>query len=197
MKIERINENQIRCTLSNFDLSVRNMNLGELAYGTEKARNLFREMIQRAANEVGFEAEDIPLMVEAIPMANESVMLIITKMEDPEELDTRFSKFSPEEDENDNGWGNLTAEVLEGADGLINILTQSGILKPEGEKAPAAPAATANGPQGKKSRRIRLSLQGSTSFLPSISSVKPHGRPVLFLKETVFSTRIRKMGSST
>ena len=86
MKIERINENQIRCTLSNFDLSVRNMNLGELAYGSEKARNLFREMIQRAANEVGFEAEDIPLMVEAIPMANESVMLIITKMEDPEEL---------------------------------------------------------------------------------------------------------------
>ena len=72
MKIERINENQIRCTLSNFDLSVRNMNLGELAYGSEKARNLFREMIQRAANEVGFEAEDIPLMVEAIPMANES-----------------------------------------------------------------------------------------------------------------------------
>ena len=49
MKIERINENQIRCTLSNFDLSVRNMNLGELAYGSEKARNLFREMIQRAA----------------------------------------------------------------------------------------------------------------------------------------------------
>ena len=122
MKIERINENQIRCTLSNFDLSVRNMNLGELAYGSEKARNLFREMIQRAANEVGFEAEDIPLMVEAIPMANESVMLIITKMEDPEELDTRFS---------------------------INILTQSGILKSEGEKAPETPAASANGPQKK------------------------------------------------
>ena len=113
MKIERINENQIRCTLSNFDLSVRNMNLGELAYGSEKARSLFREMVQRAANEVGFEAEDIPLMVEAIPLANESVMLIITKMEDPEELDTRFSKFSPADDEDENGWGNLTAEVLE------------------------------------------------------------------------------------
>lgn len=83
MKIERINENQIRCTLSNFDLSVRNVNLNELAYGSEKARNLFREMIQRASREVGFEAEDIPLMVEAIPMANDSVMLIITKIEDP------------------------------------------------------------------------------------------------------------------
>lgn len=62
MKIERINENQIRCTLTSFDLSVRNLNLGELAYGSEKARKLFREMIQKASNEVGFEAEDIPLM---------------------------------------------------------------------------------------------------------------------------------------
>lgn len=95
MKIERINENQIRCTLSSFDLSVRNLNLGELAYGSEKARNLFREMIQKASNEVGFDAEDIPLMVEAIPLSNESVMLVITKIEDPEELDTRFSKFAP------------------------------------------------------------------------------------------------------
>lgn len=95
MKIERISENQIRCTLSNYDLNARNLNLSELAYGSEKARNLFREMIQKASNEVGFEAEDIPLMVEAIPLANESVMLIITKIEDPEELDTRFSKFSP------------------------------------------------------------------------------------------------------
>ncbi len=82
MKIERIHENQIRCTLTSFDLSVRNLNLGELAYGSEKARSLFREMIQKASNEVGFEAEDIPLMVEAIPLSNESVMLVITKIED-------------------------------------------------------------------------------------------------------------------
>ena len=49
MKIERINDNQIRCTLTSSDLSVRNLNLGELAYGSEKARNLFREMIQKAS----------------------------------------------------------------------------------------------------------------------------------------------------
>ena len=95
MKIERINENQIRCTLTSSDLSARNLNLGELAYGTEKAKKLFHEMIQKASNEVGFEADDIPLMVEAIPLSSESIMLIITKIEDPEELDTRFSRFSP------------------------------------------------------------------------------------------------------
>ena len=92
MKIERINENQIRCTLTSSDLSARNLNLGELAYGTEKAKKLFHEMIQKASNEVGFEADDIPLMVEAIPLSSESIMLIITKIEDPEELDTRFYK---------------------------------------------------------------------------------------------------------
>lgn len=68
--------------------SARNINIVELAYGTEKAKKLFREMIQRASNEVGFEAEDIPLMVEAIPLSSESIMLVITKIEDPEELDT-------------------------------------------------------------------------------------------------------------
>ena len=53
MKIERISENQIRCTLTSFDLSVRNLNLKELTYGSEKSRALFREMLQRASNEVG------------------------------------------------------------------------------------------------------------------------------------------------
>ena len=139
MKIERINENQIRCTLSSFDLSVRNLNLGELAYGSEKARNLFREMIQKASNEVGFDAEDIPLMVEAIPLSNESVMLVITKIEDPEELDTRFSKFSPTSEEDSDGfYGGFTTELLEGADGLIELLKQNMIGLPQMDSAPAA-----------------------------------------------------------
>lgn len=121
MKIERISENQIRCTLTSFDLSVRNLNLGELAYGSEKARKLFREMIQKASNEVGFEAEDTPLMVEAIPLSNESVMLLITKIEDPEELDTRFAKFSSGA-EDDSMISDLTSEILEGADSLLDYL---------------------------------------------------------------------------
>lgn len=130
MKIERINENQIRCTLSSFDLSVRNLNLGELAYGSEKARKLFREMIQKASNEVGFEAEDIPLMVEAIPLSNESVMLVITKVEDPEELDTRFSKFSPAAEDRDSFLDNLASELLEGADSIFDLLQGLGSSQP-------------------------------------------------------------------
>ena len=119
MKIERINENQIRCTLTSFDLSVRNLNLVELAYGTEKARKLFREMIQKASNEVGFEAEDIPLMVEAIPLSPESIMLVITKIEDTEELDTRFSKFTPASEEGGQSLlSQLAGQLLEGVSAL-------------------------------------------------------------------------------
>lgn len=95
MKIERVNEHQIRCTLTKADLAERELKLSELAYGTEKAKSLFRDMMQQASYQFGFEAEDIPLMIEAIPLSGETIVLIITKVEDPEELDTRFSRFAP------------------------------------------------------------------------------------------------------
>ena len=37
MKIEKINDNQIRCTLTRDDLAQRQLKLSELAYGSEKA----------------------------------------------------------------------------------------------------------------------------------------------------------------
>ncbi len=99
MKLEKLNDNQIRCTLNKADLVERELKISELAYGTEKAKNLFREMMQQASFEFGFEAEDIPLMIEAIPVSADCIILIITKVEDPEELDTRFSKFAPAKDD--------------------------------------------------------------------------------------------------
>lgn len=94
MKLERLSENQIRCTLNKADLADRELMLNELAYGTDKAKELFREMMEQASEELGFEVNDIPLMIEAIPVSPECLILIITKVEDPEELDTRFSRFS-------------------------------------------------------------------------------------------------------
>jgi adapter protein MecA 1/2 len=94
MKIEKISDNQIRCTLNKSDLIDRELRISELAYGTEKAKALFRDMIQQAFYEFGFEVDDIPLMIEAIPVSTECLILVITKVEDPDELDTRFSKFS-------------------------------------------------------------------------------------------------------
>ena len=122
MKIEKLNENQIRCTLTHADLAARHLKLSELAYGTEKAKALFRDMMQQASFDFGFEAENIPLMIEAIPSSADSIVLIITKVEDPEELDTRFSKFTPSGDAEPINMEAL--EKLQGAEEFLNLLNK-------------------------------------------------------------------------
>ena len=122
MKIEKINENQIRCTLTRADLAARHLKLSELAYGTEKAKSLFRDMMQQASFDFGFEAEDLPLMIEAIPSSSDSIILIITKVEDPEELDTRFSKFTPLGETDTLNTESL--EKLQGADDFFDLLNK-------------------------------------------------------------------------
>lgn len=147
MKIEKLSDNQIRCTLNKSDLASRQLKISELAYGSEKAKDLFRDMMQQASYELGFEAEDIPLMIEAIPVSTDCIVLVITKVEDPEELDTRFSKFAPalsndedddeyEDDDYDFDYDNDSeiesidasaakhAGVNNGADEVINLFSK-------------------------------------------------------------------------
>lgn len=122
MKIEKINDNQIKCTLNKSDLASRQIKLSELAYGTEKAKNLFRDMMQQASYQFGFEAEDIPLMIEAIPVSADCIVLVITKVEDPDELDTRFSKFTYSSDPEDILSGESSdSNDLFGADEILDI----------------------------------------------------------------------------
>ena len=102
MKIEKVNDHQIRCTLTRDDLAKRDLKITELAYGTDKAKELFQDMMQQANIAFGFDAEDTPLMIEAIPINSECIVLVITKVDDPEELDTRFSNFAPSVHEEDS-----------------------------------------------------------------------------------------------
>lgn len=142
MRIEKVNDNQIRCTLTHQDLASRHLKLSELAYGTEKARMLFHDMMQQANYELGFEADDIPLMIEAIPLSPETIILIITKVEYPEELDTRFSKFSDMPDGYDDYSDNEADDVFsEGADDIIDLFQK--ILE---QKKAAASLAAAKDP---------------------------------------------------
>lgn len=146
MKIEKVNENQIRCTLTREDLADRELKISELAYGTEKAKDLFRDMMQQAAFECGFEAEDIPLMIEAIPLNSECIVLVITKVEDPEELDTRFAKFAPsvhEEDAED-----INDSEPDNADEVLDLFKRLH----ESRKAAAAESATSEKPVAKDSK---------------------------------------------
>ncbi len=159
MKIEKINDHQIRCTLTSEDLATRNIKLSELAYGSEKAKSLFHDMMQQAAMDFGFEAEDIPLMIEAVPLSSEKIVLIITKVESPDELDTRFSNFTQfetdEEDEDgllsdmDSDGNDFSPEIDETASQFLQLLQhlrqEQNKEKTETSKAkPAAPATPTN-----------------------------------------------------
>lgn len=141
MKIEKLNDNQIRCTLTSADLSARNLNLSELAYGSDKARLLFNEMIETAYHETGFEAEDIPIMVEAIPLPGESIMLLISKVDDPEELDTRFSHFSPSSEEAAEAPViSFPTETLEGSEDILNLFNKMFKMDQSKDAAPSGSA---------------------------------------------------------
>ncbi|NLP46092.1 MAG: adaptor protein MecA [Epulopiscium sp.] len=93
MKIERISDNQIKIFLNKKDLLDREIKISELAYGSEKAQNLFRDMMEKAFVEHGFETDNAPLMIEAVPLSTESIMIIVTKVDSPEELDEKLGHY--------------------------------------------------------------------------------------------------------
>lgn len=117
MKIEKLNDNQIRCTLTREDLESRKIRLSELAYGSDKAKALFQDMMKQARAHFGFDSGSSPLMIEAIPVSQDSIVLIITKVDEPEELDYRFAKFSPSgKDSQEDGGKHFT-----GADDVLDL----------------------------------------------------------------------------
>lgn len=140
MKIEKINDRQIRCTLTKEDLADREIKISELAYGSEKAKTLFQDMMQMAAQDFGFEAENMPLVIEAIPISLDTLILIITKVDDPEELDTRFARFSPEDAEHDSSasFADLK-ERIEGADDILGLIRKISEAKKQAAEKSAKP----------------------------------------------------------
>ncbi len=123
MKIVQINENQIQCTLSAQDLAERNLRLNELSYGSVKARHLFQDVVRQACDRLGFDAQDAPLSIDAVPLRDGSIVLDITKVDYPEELDPRFSNFTAS--------GNPLADLAstlpaEGADSILDLFGKMG-----------------------------------------------------------------------
>ncbi|MCH5345179.1 MAG: adaptor protein MecA [Acetatifactor sp.] len=179
MKIEKVNENQIRCTLTREDLASRELKISELAYGTEKAKNLFRDMMQQANFEFGFEAEDIPLMIEAIPLNSECIVLIITKVEDPEELDTRFSRFAPsvtEDNEDDEDYD------VDSPDEMLDLFRRLKEPRKQAEAAAVPPVA----PDPEDKNRTLMFVMDSLQQVMSAAAVtgsRSHGISTLYKDE--------------
>ena len=129
MKIEKINDRQLRCVLTKEDLENRKIRLSELVCGGEKARSLLRDMIVRASRELGFSFNNNPLMIEAVPTGKDQLVLIITRVDDPGELDSRFKHLSGVTDSGKNDLAkqdsaDMPTMPLTGADDVLNLLKE-------------------------------------------------------------------------
>ena len=180
MKIEKVNENQIRCTLTKEDLISRELKISELAYGTEKAKTLFRDMMRQANFEFGFEAEDIPLMIEAIPLNAECIVLIITKVEDPEELDTRFSRFAPSVTENDD-YDEEYEELSEtSSDDVMDLFRKLQTDSQETDRPQDKDGDSKNAEDSTRTRIFQLTSLQTAMDVSAVISAHYHGLSTLY-----------------
>ena len=108
-------------------------------------------------------------MVEAVPVAPDSIVLIITRVEDPQELDTRFAKFAPSGDDTDGP----EPVQYSGADDIIDLFHKLCDVKnkaqeiakkaaqKENEKEPACQLSARSAPVRLQTGGIQQGLQHS------------------------------------
>lgn len=113
MRIEKLSENSIRVIMDKQELYQRNLSVDNIQYGSESANRLFEEMLAIANERLGFIISGAAV-IEAVPMRDGAIELNITRVESPDELDVRFSKFSPYKSGFDHFFPNLM-QMLEGA----------------------------------------------------------------------------------
>lgn len=88
MKIEKINENKIKVTISFNDLEERNIDLNSLNYNSPETQELFWDMMEQAELQLGFTASDSQLCIEAVADADEGFVILITKMDEENEFES-------------------------------------------------------------------------------------------------------------
>ena len=82
MKIEKINDNKIKVTLSTSELEERNLDFQSLRYNTPEAQTLFWDMMKQAENEHGFKTTNCQLFIEAASINNGQFIVTVTRLQD-------------------------------------------------------------------------------------------------------------------
>ena len=88
MRIERINENKLRVFLSFDDLEDRDIDLETFNYNTPETQELFWDLMEQAEVELGFDAMESQLCVEAVTDVDHGFVITITRMDDEGEFES-------------------------------------------------------------------------------------------------------------
>ncbi|MCH1624775.1 genetic competence negative regulator [Fredinandcohnia quinoae] len=89
MRLERLNYNKIKIFLTFDDLFERGLSREDLMSDSLKVHQLFRDMIEEASSELGFEA-DGPIAVEVYSLQAQGMVIIVTKGSTEQEEDEEF-----------------------------------------------------------------------------------------------------------
>ncbi|MBD1378640.1 genetic competence negative regulator [Metabacillus arenae] len=90
MRLERLNYNKIKIFLTLDDLTDRGLTKEDLWKDSLKVHQLFREMMNEASEELGFEAHG-PIAVEVYSLQAQGMVVIVTNNEENYEVDEDFS----------------------------------------------------------------------------------------------------------
>ncbi len=126
MRFELVEENKIKIEVNKADLLERDIKIVELAYGSDKARDFFQEIMEMAYEELGFDVNNIPILVEAVPISLEEICIYVTKVTDPDELEKKIAKMPKDKivDKQNINLDTLRKKLEEAKDNIFGELTR-------------------------------------------------------------------------
>ncbi|WP_273129075.1 genetic competence negative regulator [Metabacillus sp. HB246100] len=90
MRLERLNYDKIKIFLTTDDLKDRGLTREDLWKDSLKVQQLFRDMMDEASNELGFEAHG-PIAVEVYSLHAQGMVVIVSHSEDTFDTDDEYS----------------------------------------------------------------------------------------------------------
>ena len=81
MKVEKINNNKVKITLTFDELEKREIDINDIEKNSEIAKNLFMDLIEESNIDEEFEFEDSQLLIEACSDNNNLFVVTITKVD--------------------------------------------------------------------------------------------------------------------
>jgi adapter protein MecA 1/2 len=88
MRIERVGENKIRIFVSYDDLEERDIDFESFNYNSPETQELFWDLMEQAEIELGFEAQESQLCIEAVTDVEHGFVITITRVEEEAEFES-------------------------------------------------------------------------------------------------------------
>lgn len=88
MKIERVGENKIRIFVSYDDLEERDIDLDAFNYNSPETQELFWDLMEQAEIELGFDAQESQLCIEAVSDTDHGFVITITRIEEDSDFES-------------------------------------------------------------------------------------------------------------